>query len=98
MKITIRYNPNRLWINAPFYANRDKSISRWERQACDLLRMDGYTVEFEADYDLPTAWEIRAGDNVKIHDSRIDAELTNVSDGEWYDYSRQQAEYEYGVE
>ena len=97
MKIAIRYNPNILWVNAPFYANRATSIPRWERQASDLLQMDGYTVEFVEDYDLPTAWRIDgAGDD----DRRvIDAELLNVSEGAWRDYSRQrEADYEYGVE
>lgn len=96
MKITVTYNPNILWVNAPFYANRTTSIPRWERQACALLRLDGYTVEFETSYDLPVAWRIDgAGDD----DMRtIDAELLKVLEGDWYDYSRQErADYEYGV-
>ena len=96
MKVQIAYNPDRLWINAPFYANRATSIPRWERQACSLLQLDGYTVEFEEDYDLPTAWDI-AGANVRNRRA-IDTALTLVSDGNWFDYSRQErADYEYGV-
>ena len=97
MKITIRYNPDILMVNAPLYANPTTSIFRWERQACSLLLRDGYTVEFIEDRDLRKAWEV---DGAGEDDTRIiEGELTNVSDGEWYNYGRQeQADYEYGVD
>lgn len=96
MKIIVHYNPDILWANAPLYANRGKSIPRWERQAFDLLRLDGYTVIFVEDYDLPVAWKI---DGACAEDMRvIGAALAHTHEGEWCDYSRQErADYEYGV-
>ena len=96
MKITVRYNPDILMVNAPLYAVFATSIFNWERQACSLLKQDGYTVEFIEDRKLDTAWEIVGASEDGTRE--IDAELTNVSDGEWFDYSRQrEADYEYGV-
>ena len=97
MKITVRYNPDILMVNAPLYAVYATSVFNWERQACALLKLDGYTIEFEADHDLRVAWEIVGAneDDTRV----IDAELTGVTDGEWFDYSRQrEADYEYGAE
>jgi len=92
-RVTIYYDPDALMVNAPFGANPGASISTWLYRTNLLLHAYGYDVTFVEDHKTPDTWHI-AG--VSEDDwTEVDSELTEVTEGDWYSYEREERDYEY---
>lgn len=89
VKVTIRYDPDALMVNAPFGAHPQASVEEWVRRAKDVLTKDGYDVTFEEKSPIKGGFSFEITEMSPLSDYALDEvaeELYNVTDGYWHKY------------